>query len=187
MFLAIVSRPDIAFAINSVSKYLNFHTLAHWKAVKRIFLYLIGTRDLGILYKSSANESELVGYCDADFARDMDTRRSTTGYVFSVANNLITWSSHREKLVTLSTMKSEYVAATIAAKEAIWIRKLSKDVGLVCEKATVLYIDNQSAIRLAKNPEFHKRTKHIKIRYYIREKVAGQEISVKYVTILNIK
>jgi len=85
-FLAVVSRPDIAFAVSLVSKYLNSHTAAYWKAVKRIFSYQVGAKDLGILYKSGRNESELVGYCDADYAGDTETCRSTIGYAFSVVD-----------------------------------------------------------------------------------------------------
>lgn len=78
MFLAVVSRPDIAFAVNSVSKYLNKHSRAHWMAVKRVFAYLVGKIDYGILYKRGGKKSELIGYCDADFANDVETRRSVT-------------------------------------------------------------------------------------------------------------
>lgn len=80
------------------------------------------------------------------------------------------------------------MAATAAAKEIVWLRKLSQDLSSACDKATVLHIDNQSAIRLAKNPEFHQRTKHIEVKYhFIREKVASQEISLKFVPTENQK
>lgn len=82
----------------------------------------------------------------------------------------------------MSTTESEYIAAASAAKEAVWLRNLLNDIGCRCEKAIILYIDNQSAIRLIKNPEFHKRTKHIDIRHhFIREKVEQGDIEVKYV------
>ena len=134
------------------------------------------------MYKREGKESSLVGYYDADYAGDLETRRSTTGYAFSFANGLVAWSSQRQKIVTLSTTESEYVAAAAAARENIWLRNLLGNLGAQCDTATALHIDNQSAIRLAKNPEFHKRTKHIDVRYhYIREKVASREIEVKYI------
>lgn len=113
----------------------------------------------------------------------METRRSTTGYVFYLlANGPIAWSAQRQKLVTLSTTESEYVAAGAATREAMWLRKLLKSLEFSCDKATTLYIDNQSAIRLVKNAEFHKRTKHIDIRYhYIREKFDSKDICMEYV------
>ena len=108
----------------------------------------------------------LAGYSDADFANDVMTRRSVTGYLFTIGNNAITWSSQRQRLMTLSTTESEYVAAATAAKEVIWLRLLLSDLGCECKNATELYVDNQSAIRLVRNPEFHKRTKHIDIKYH---------------------
>lgn len=179
MFLAIISRPDIAFAVNNVSKFLNNHNASHWQAVKRIFAYLINNIDLGIEYHGNDNEFE---FSDADYANDIETRRSTSGYVFSIAHGLVTWSSQRQKLVSMSTAESEYIAAASAAKEAVWLRNLLDDIGYRCGKPTILYVDNQSTIRLIKNSEFHKRTKHIDIRHhFIREKVEQGDIEVKYV------
>lgn len=138
------------------------------------------------MYKNEGRNSDLSGFCDADYAGDPDTRRSTTGYAFCYANNLDTLASQRQKLVTLSTTEAEYVAATAAAGEAIWFRNLLKDVDINSYKPIVIHIDNQSAIRLAKNPEYHKRTQHIEVRYHFRrEKVASQEIIVEYISTEN--
>jgi len=182
MFLAVISRPDIAFAVNVLSRFLNKYNRNQWNVVKHVFKYLIGTAELGIMYKSGENNFVLEGYSDADFAGDINTRRSTTGYVFMLAYGPITWSSQRQKSVTLSTTEAEYVAAAAAAKEAVWLRKLMNDIGCRCKKATVIYIDNQSAIQLVKNPVYHKRTKHIDIRYhFLREKVEENELKVCYI------
>lgn len=182
MFLTIVSRPDLAYAVNSVSRYLNKHDHSHWQAVKRIFRYLISTSDLGIVYRGGGSNIELTGYSDANYAQDADTRRSTTGYAFFLANGVITWSSQLQKHVTLSTTESEYVAVAAAAKEAVWLRKLISDIEDTILSATTLHIDNQSTIKLARNPEFHKRSKHIDIRYhYLRERVFEGDINVMYV------
>lgn len=124
MFLAIVSRPDIAFAVNVLSRFLNKHDQSHWNTAKRVFKYLIGTAELGIMYKSDGNDFILEGYSDADFTGDVETRRSTTGYMFILANGLVTWASQRQKSVTLNTTEAEYVAAAAAAKEAIWLGSL---------------------------------------------------------------
>jgi len=128
-FLAIVTRPDIAFAVNNLSKALNRHNRSHSQAVKRVLAYIVGSLDVGIEYLCGGSEAELISYSDADYASDLETLRSTTGYVFCMANGPVTWSRHRQKLVTLSTTKSEYVAAATAAKELIWLRKLLKDIG----------------------------------------------------------
>jgi len=181
IFLAIVSRPDIAFAVNAVSKYLSKHNATHWRAVKRIFAYLQGTINYGIGYASGGSEAKLIGFSDVDYAGDIETQKSTTGYVFCLANGAVTWSSQRQRLVTLSTTGAEY-AASSAAREVVWIRKLLSDIGCPCDKETTLYIDNQSAIQLVGNPVFHKRTKHIDVHFhFIREKVNEKEIKVEFV------
>lgn len=96
IFLSIVSRSDITYAINSVSKYLNNHNADHWRAVKKIFQYVAGTFNYSIEYQSDRNESELTGFSDAYYASDVETRRSTTGYLFNLGNRPITWTSQRQ-------------------------------------------------------------------------------------------
>lgn len=183
VFLATVFRPDIAYVVSSASKFLNRHSVEHWRAVKRIFAYLKGTKNYGLKYKSGGSKKELIGFSDADYANDVETRRSTTGYIFCTANGLVSWSSQKQMLVVLSTTEAEYVVAATATKEGIWLRKLVSDLGYSCERELVLYVDNQSAIRLVNNPVFHKLTKHIDIRYhYIREKFESNEIVVMYIS-----
>lgn len=155
MFLAVVTRPDIAYAVNSVSRFQNKHDESHWRAVKRIIASLIETSKMGIEFRASKSGIELAGYSDADFASDIATRRSTTGYAFSLANGIVTWSSQRQKLVSMSTTELEYIAASTAAKEAVWLRALLSELGYLRNESTKLYVDNQSAIRLIHNPEFH--------------------------------
>ena len=122
MYIAIVSRPDIGFAVNILSRFLSKYNHVHWRAAKRVVAYLIGTANLGIGYQCVSDT--LVRYSDSDYARCTETRRSTTGYVFFLAGGPVTWTSHRQKLVTLSTTESEYVAAAAAVKEAVWLRIL---------------------------------------------------------------
>ena len=107
MFLSVVSCPDIPYAVNSDARFLENHNETHWRAVKRVFAYLNGTRDLRIVYRNGGKESSLVGYSDADYEGDLEMRRSTTGYAFNFANGLVTWSTRRQKMVTLSTTESE--------------------------------------------------------------------------------
>jgi len=182
LFVSLVSRPDITYAVGLVSRYLEKHNNTHWQAVKRIFRYLKGTKNLGIMYTNSEGKFNLVGFSDSDYAGDKDTRRSTTGYLFELANGPVTWCSKRQNTVSLSTTEAEFIAASEAAREAIWLRKLLSDVGHPCAMPSPLYVDNQSAIRLTKNPEFHRRTKHIDVRHhFIREKYESEEISVDYI------
>ena len=150
MFLAVVTRPDIAFAVNSASKYLSNHNDSHCQAVKKNFRYLVGTTKLGILYTSGESMLEFVWFSDSDFASHPETRRSTTGYAFCKMNGIISWASQRQRLVTVSTTEAEYVAAATAAKEALWLRKLLRDLGCLTVNSTVLKVDNLSAIKLVK-------------------------------------
>lgn len=131
-----------------------------------------GILDYRIEYYSGGRELILEGYSAADYAGDIETRRSTTGYVFELEGGPVTWASQRQKLVTLSITEAEYVAASITSQETVWLRKLLSEIECPCEVATIIFVDNKSAIRLVKNPEYHKRTKHIDVRYYyVREKV----------------
>ena len=183
-FLAVLTLADIAFAVSMVSKFLNRYSLAHWNAVKHIIAYINTTRDFGIVYKSGGSNAALVGYSDADFANDTETRRSIMGYAYFLSNTSVTWTSSRQRLVTLSTTESEYVAASSAAREAAWLKQLLSDLSHPCvsDLKLTLHVDNQSAIKLAMNPVQHQRTKHIDVRYhYIREQVANGELFIEYI------
>lgn len=180
MFLAVVSRPDIAQAVGVVSRYLNNYSTVHWNMVKKIIRYLKGTVNYGILYKN--DKGILEGFSDADFASDKETRRSTTGYVFKLNGGPITWCSKLQPTVSLSTTESEFIAAAQATKEAIWLRKFMSDIQEDLHGPTQLMIDNQSAIKLIKNPEFHQRTKHIDIKFkFIREHYDCGDIEPNYI------
>lgn len=178
MFLSTVSRPDISYALNIVSRYLNNPGRDHVNAVKRIIRYLIKTKELCITYNGN---SELIGYSDSDFASDIDSRKSNTGYIFMMNGGPVTWASRKQSTVALSTTESEYMAASEAAKEILWLRQLLIDIREP-QLVVTLCIDNQSAIKLIHNPIYHRRTKHIDIKYnFIREKVEQNIISIRYV------
>lgn len=124
---------------------------------------------MGISY--SGNSIKLEGFCDSDYAADPELRRSTSGFVFMLGNGPITWLSQRQPLVSISTIEAEYVSACMEQYgETVWLRRLLSDIGYPCASQMVLNIYNQSAIKLTKNSKFHKRSKHIDIRYhYVRE------------------
>ena len=119
IFAAIITRPDIAFAVGVVSRYVDKHGQPHWNSVKRIIRYLKNTRDYGILY-SKTQESEVIhGFSDSDFANDIDTRRFTTGYTFKLSNGPVTWNSRCQSTVSLSTTEAKYIAASRATREVM--------------------------------------------------------------------
>lgn len=181
MYLAIGTRPDIAHSVSVASRFLESPTVVHERAAKRILRYIKNTINIGILYLNSDTD-ELTAFSDADYAGDMDTRRSTSGSAFMFGSSIISWSSERQKSVSLSTTESEYIAASQCVKELIWLSSLFREILNVKELKIVLYMDNQSAIRLVKNPEFHKRSKHIDVRYhFIREKFEEKMFDLKYI------
>jgi hypothetical protein len=181
MYLAVVTRPDITFAVNYVSQFLEKPTNRHWQLVKRILRYLKGTPNLGILFKRTGS-SKLEIYSDADFASDPITRKSVSGMISMFNGAPISWFSKRQQCVSLSTTEAEYIAASEASKEAIWLHRIFKEISLNNDIPS-LFVDNTSAIKLAKNPEFHNRTKHIDTRYhYIREMIENKNICITHVS-----
>ena len=183
MFISLLTRPDITYAVNHAAKFCETPRQIHWTAVKRILRYLKGTPDFGLLYKRHHSTPQLKGFCDSDYGGDIDTRRSKSGYVFQLGSGLIAWSSKGQKCTAQSTTEAEYIAACMATKEVVWLRRLLASIGYPQTAPTPLLGDNQSAIRLVKNPEYHKRTKHIDIQYhFIREKYESREIDISYIS-----
>ncbi|KRY87936.1 Retrovirus-related Pol polyprotein from transposon TNT 1-94 [Trichinella pseudospiralis] len=159
MFLMTATRPDIAYAVSTVAQVMDKPTIKAWQAVKRIFRYLRGTADYGLLYQAKG-EGFLKGYSDADYAGDVTTRRSRTGVVCMCAGGAVLWHSQKQRSVALSTTEAEYVAASEATKDMMWLMTLFAEVTEVKQKP-ILFADNMGAVKLSKNPEFHKRSKHI--------------------------
>lgn len=179
LYLSVVSRPDLTYTVNVLSQVLENPLVKHWNMVKRVFKYLKGTLQLGILYDSNSNR-ELEAFSDADYAGDIATRRSTSGSVFKYCGGAIAWTSAKQRSVALSTTEAEFVAASEATKELIWLKRLFSEIS--DNQNVVLFIDNQSAIKLIKNPEFHNRSKHIDVRYkFVREKYQLGELNVNYI------
>ncbi|KAE8721509.1 hypothetical protein F3Y22_tig00015910pilonHSYRG00102 [Hibiscus syriacus] len=176
MYAMVCTRPDLAHAVSQVCKYMSKPGKQHWEAVKWIFRYLKGTVGHGIVFGSQRDNPLVVGYVDSDYAGDLDNRRSTTGYVFTLGGGPICWKSTVQSIVALSTTEAEYMAAAEAAKEALWLTGLVKELG-VQQGGVQLLCDNQSAIHLAKNQVYRARTKHIDVRFHkIRELVASGEV-----------
>ncbi|KAH9650169.1 hypothetical protein KPL70_026264 [Citrus sinensis] len=178
MYAMVYTRPDISQAVSMVSRYMHNSGKKHWLAVKWILRYLYGTVDVGLLFKKDCGQ-QCVGYCDSDFTGDLDKRRSTTGYVFTLGGGPVSWRSILQSKIALSTTEAEYMAATEAVKEDIWLKGLLGDLGVIQENIAV-FCDNQSAIFLAKNQTYHARTKHIDVKYhYLREIIKSGEVLLK--------
>jgi hypothetical protein len=181
MYAMLGTRPDLAYAVGTLSQFNANPGHGHWKAVKRIFRYLKGTAHDKLLYESSANR-RVIGYSDADWASNVDDRRSITGYIFFIGTNAISWSSKKQPTVALSTTEAEYMSLTQATKEGIWICRLLDEIGFGLNGEPIaIYNDNQSCVALSKNSAYHARTKHIDIQHhFIRERVDNKEVEVKF-------
>lgn len=182
MYLAISTRPDISYAIGNVSRYMENPKIVHEKALKRILKYVAGTVGHGILFKSDGNH-QMYGFSDADYAGDVETRKSTSGFIFMYNDSIISWRSALQECVAISTTESEYIAASEAVKEVIWLKRLFNELIPNQNTEVMFYMDNMSAVRLIKNPEFHKRTKHIDVRYhFIREKYRNGLFNLEHIS-----
>jgi len=182
MYLMISTRPDIAFAVGYLARYLNCYDQSHIKASMHVLRYVKATSTLGITYHPTS-DLILTGYSDSDWASDINTRRSTTGYLFTLAGGAISWNSRLQKTVALSSTEAEYMALSEAAKEAIALRSLCRDMHMPFKHPVLIYEDNQGAKAMAYNPIHYAKTKHIHIRHhFIREKVADGDICVEYIS-----
>jgi hypothetical protein len=181
MFLAIATRPDIAYAVQSLSQFSANPTPEHWSAIKRVFRYLQGTRDLGLTYGGGDFTTQFAAYSDADWGADINDRKSISGYVYLLSGGAISWSSKKQPTTALSSTEAEYMAATHATRHAIWLRQLLAELGFSQPGTSAIYGDNQSSIALTRDAQYHARTKHIDIRHhFIREHVDAGDIELVY-------
>ncbi|CAM8881217.1 unnamed protein product [Rhodiola kirilowii] len=178
MYAMLCTRPDLAFSVSVLSRFMSNPGNAHWTAMKYLLKYIAGTQNLGLVYKKYESKTELKGYVDPDYASNKDTRKSTTALYFTWCGNCISWKSQQQSIVALSSTEAEYIAAVEAIKEAIWLQGI---LGEIQNKVYVptMNIDSQSAVYLCKDPVYHERTKHIDVRYhFIRDKIENGSVIV---------
>ncbi|XP_046808389.1 secreted RxLR effector protein 161-like [Lucilia cuprina] len=176
LFAAQITRPDICYAVNLLSRFGTNPGKPHWEAVKRVMRYLKGTIDKGIVYKRQA-EDDIKGFCDADWAGDVDNRQSTTGYVFVYQSGAISWSTKKQKTVALSSTEAEFMSLTAAIQESVWLKRLEAELNPNSGKSMLLYCDNKGALQVALNNNYSPRTKHVDIKAkFIRQKIDEKEV-----------
>lgn len=176
------TRPDIAYAVGVVSRYMHEPRSEHLEAVYRILRYLKGTPGKGLIYKGKGH-LDVDGYCDADWASCLDDRRSTSGYCVFVGGNLVSWRSKKQLVVSKSTAKAEFRALSQGLSEMLWVRNMLSELTVLKNGYLNIWCDNKSAINIANNPVQHDRTKHVEInRFFIKEKLDAGIIKLDYVT-----
>ena len=182
MYAAHATRPDILYATVTLAQFTKNPSPTHWTALKRVFRYLIGTTNHTLTYdgrRSSTIEPER--FVDADWASNPH-RKSISGYVFTIAGGAVAWSSKKQSRIALSTAEAEYVAAVHAVKQVLWFRNFYQELDLPVETPSIVQSDNQAAISISHNPEFHARTKHIDIdMHFLRDHVQQGNIKLEYV------
>lgn len=180
LYAAQISRPDIAYAVGALSKFNKNPGRVHWTAAKRVMRYLKGT--LNYKLEFTKQPGSITGFSDADWASDLEKRRSTTGYTFMFQGGCVAWSSKRQPTVALSTTEAEYMAMSAASQEIVWLKGLYYELLQENMEPMTLFSDSKSAIDLAHNSMYHGRSKHIDIRHhFIRDLVQENFMKIKHV------
>jgi len=169
------TRLDIMFVVNLLSRYLAHPAELHLQAVKRVLRYIKGTLSYGIFYKQSG-DVELLAYTDNDYAGDLEDRKSTLGLLFMLSSRAVSWSSKKQPVVTLSTTEAEFIAAAFCACQAVWLRRMLEKLDHASAGTTIIYCDNNSTIKLSKNPVMHGRSKHIDVRFHFLRELTQDEV-----------
>lgn len=181
LYLVTCSRPDIAHALSIASR-TSKPTVAHWKFLKRILRYLKGTQNIGIRFRRE-KFPELVGFSDADYANDAETRRSTTGFCIMYGSAPIAWRCQRQPIVALSTTEAEYISGSELVKEILPIRELLIEIHQLKDEPVKIKIDNLSTVKIANDERGQQRTKHIDVRQkWLTEQAANNKIRVEHIS-----
>src|SRR5277367_6574768 len=183
--LAVFTRPDIAFTVFKLSKFNANPTNTHFKAALHVLRYLKSTRNYCIVYRRSPTVpiTDIIGYSDANFASDEDDRKSYTGYVFIINGGPVSWSTHKQHTVALSSMEAEYMALSDAAREAIARKQLFDELRVPSASRPIpLLTDSQTALEISDNPARYRQAKHIDVRYHaVRHYIHDGKIQIDYV------
>ena len=180
LWIANGTRPDISYAVSTLAKYTTNPGMLHWKALLRVLGYLYATQEYCIKYKRNEAVVDGIdargysrgtlpfttmdGFVDASYAGDADTRRSTTGYLVQISGGPVSWQSRLQSSVALSSMEAEYMAASAATQEAMWLNRLLQQLGFKTPRPTKIYEDNKAAILFSDHPGDHRRSKNIDTR-----------------------
>ncbi|KAK6162474.1 hypothetical protein DH2020_002315 [Rehmannia glutinosa] len=178
-----ITRPEISFSVNKVCQFMQRPLEAHWKAVKRILRYLSGTLEHGLhLTKNQLPSFDIVGFSDADWATNIEDRRSTSGLCVFLGPNLVSWKSKKQHTISRSSTEAEYRSVAEVVTEISWLQALLLELKVPSSKTTVIWCDNLSTIMLTANPILHARTKHIELDlYFVREKVQQKTVDIRHV------
>jgi hypothetical protein len=178
-YLAVATRPDIAYAVGRLASVFDCYRPAHWDAAIRVVRYLKGTRLLSLELGGNAKIRPLV-FSDSDYANCPNTSRSIGGYCLTLGSGMVSWASHKQQHATDSTCYAEYVALHNTSHEIIFFRQFLDGLDMPVFDATPLLCDNDSARQLTEDQRWHAKSKHFRIRYHtIRDLVDLDEARVQ--------
>nr|GEW44158.1 ribonuclease H-like domain, reverse transcriptase, RNA-dependent DNA polymerase [Tanacetum cinerariifolium] len=176
------TRPDLSYSVGLFSRFMQEPEEQHMKAIKKVLRYVKGTKDYEITYKHNGG-NKIHEYSDSSYGVNTQEVKGTTGIIFYYGESPISWSTQKQATVALSSCESKFIAATAAATEALWLKRLLSRLTHLDEEKITILVDNKSAITLMKNPVFHGRSKHIDTKYhFIRECVERDDIQVEFVS-----
>ena len=180
---SIATRPDLFSSVGALSQFMSNLGKEHWNGVKRVLRYIKGMIDYGLKFEASNRDQiELCSYTDADWAGDVVTRKSTSGYVFQIGKSMISWRPNHQSVIALSSAEAEYISLCTGAQESYLAMSFALQCCFKQETPTTMYEGNQGTIALTKNPKSHSCTKHIDIKYhyFIREAVENKFVKLVY-------
>ncbi|KAJ9538815.1 hypothetical protein OSB04_031548 [Centaurea solstitialis] len=182
MYAQVCTRPDIAFAVNMLSRFQSNAGHAHWVAGKKVLRYLKGTINHMLLYRRiDDQELKIECYTDASYKQDHDDLKSTSGYIFMLAGGAISWKASKQSLTATSTFQAEYIAIYDATSHAIWLKNFVVGLKIMdsIEKPLTIYCDNAAAVFFTKNNKRSSGSRNIDVKYFaVRENVRDKEIEV---------
>ncbi|KAJ9542569.1 hypothetical protein OSB04_029075 [Centaurea solstitialis] len=176
MYAMLCTRPDVAYSVTVTSRYQQNSGEPHWVAVKNILKYLRRTKEIFLVFGGTEDEISVTGYSDASFQTDRDDFRSQSGYVFTLNGGAISWKSSKQDTIADSTTEAEYIAASDAAKEAVWLRNFLSDLRVVASisRPIDIFCDNSGAMAQAKEPREHHKSRHVLRNYHLIREIIGR-------------
>ncbi|CAM8984117.1 unnamed protein product [Rhodiola kirilowii] len=184
MYAQVCTRPDIAYAVGVLERYQSNPGIDHWKAAKKVLRYLQGTKDYMLMYRRTDN-LKVIGYSDSDYGGCIDSRKSTSGYVFMLANGAVSWRSAKQTLTATSTMEAELVSCFEATSQGVWLKSFISGLRVVDSicRPIKMYCDNSAAVFMAKNNKCGSRSKHIDIKFLaVKERVQGKKVIIEHIS-----
>jgi hypothetical protein len=183
MYAQVCTRPDIAFITGLLGRFQTNPGLKHWEAIKKVLRYLQGTKNIMRTYRKF-NELKFVGYVGANFAGG-DLRKSTSGYIFTLAGGAISWKSSKQTITASSTMRAEFLSCYMAVGQAVWLKMFVPGLRVVDSilRPLIIYCDNKSTVFFSSDNKSSDAAKHIDIKYFVvKDRVQDQTVEIEHIS-----